>query len=426
MAGTGTSVVVVGGGFAGVGCAKELAGHGFDVTLIDRNNYHQFQPLLYQVATAQVAPKDVAAPLRGLFRKHEDVKVKKATVTSIDPETRTVTTAQGPTFTGDYLVLAAGAGPNFFGVPGAAEHTFPLYSLRDAERLRGRIFELFEDADTRPELIDAGALNFVVVGGGPTGVETAGALADLVEHVMTSRFHDLDVEVARIVLVDHGPALLGPFSEHAHRYAAEVLTARGVELRMETGAAEIRADRVVLSDGSELATHCVVWAGGMTASPVGLPDGVERGRGGRLGVQPDLTLEGFPRVYAVGDLAAIPGDDGAALPQLGSVALQAGQWAAGNIRRTAAGKPTKSFAYHDKGIMAMIGRDAAIAEIGKHRHELHGHLAFTAWLGVHAMLLSSVRQRIDLFIDWAWDEFSKNRGPSVIDDDGSEIDWDEE
>lgn len=423
--GAAPKVVIVGAGFAGVGCARALADHGAEVTVIDRNNYHQFQPLLYQVATAQAAPNDVASPLRGIFRKTKNVYVKKASVTAVDPHARTVTTAEGATFTGDYLVLGAGSRPNFFGVPGAEEHTFPLYSLRDAERLRARIFELFEDADTRPELIEQGALTFVVIGGGPTGVEMAGALADLVDDVMGQRFHDLDVGLARVVLIDRGTTPLGPFSDSAHRYVTKVLTDRGVELLLEHGAAAIRPDAVVLDDGTEIATRCVVWAGGLQPAICGLPDHLPRGRGGRLATEADLSLPGHPQVFGVGDLAEIHDHDGTPLPQLGSVALQAGQAAAANIVRHAAGRPTTPFRYHDKGIMAMIGRSAAVAELGKHRHELHGHLAFSAWLGVHAMLLTSVRARIDLFMAWAWDYFSANRSPAVIDDeDAAAIDWD--
>ncbi len=418
-------VVIVGGGFAGVGCARVLAHHGAEVTIIDRNNYHQFQPLLYQVATAQAASNDVASPLRGLFRKHPNVLVKKATVTGIDPDTATVTTAEGATFTGDHVVIAAGSRANFFGVPGADEHAFPLYSLRDAERLRARIFEVFEDADTRPELVDRGALTFVVIGGGPTGVEMAGALADLVDHVMGERFHDLDVGVARVVLVDRGTTPLGPFSDSAHHYVTKVLSERGVELLLQHGAAEIRADRVVLDDGTEIPTRCVVWAGGLQPSGCGLPDDLERGRGGRLATEADLRLPGRPRAWGVGDLAEIHDHDGTPLPQLGSVALQAGETAGANIIRVAAGRPTKPFHYHDKGIMAMIGRSAAVAELGKHRHEIHGQLAFSAWLGVHAALLSSTRARVDLIMSWGWDQFTKNRSPAVIDDDdAAAIDWD--
>ncbi|MCB1014044.1 MAG: NAD(P)/FAD-dependent oxidoreductase [Acidimicrobiales bacterium] len=425
MAEPNPSVVIVGGGFAGVGCAKALAEHDVDVTLIDRNNFHQFQPLLYQVATAQASPADVATPLRDLFRKHPRVTVKKATVTHVDPATRTVSTAEGAEFSGDYLVLAAGTGPNFFGVPGADEHALPLYALRDATRLRDRVFELFEEADTTPEVIEQGALTFVIVGGGPTGVETAGALIDLVDDVLAARFHDLDVATAaRVVVVDHGEALLRPFSESAHEYVARVLEDRGVELWLGRGVAAVHADRVELADGTSIPTRCVVWAGGVSPTPLGLADELTTGRGPRLATAADLTLVGHPRVYAIGDVAQIADHDGTVLPQLGSVALQAGTHAGHNIRRHAAGRDTEPFRYHDKGIMAMIGRNAAIAELGAHRHELHGHLAFTAWLGVHALLMSGTRERVDLFVSWAWDYFTKNRAPSIVEStDG--IDWDD-
>src|SRR4051794_33659691 len=200
--GPAASAVVVGGGFAGVACTKELAKHGIEVTLVDGNNYHQFQPMLYQVATAQLAPADIARPLRGIFRKHENVHVKLAEVTVVDPATKTVTCRDGTTYSGDYLVLAMGSRPNFFGTPGAEEHAFPLYSLADAERLRSRILAVFEDADRKPELVERGALNFVIVGAGATGVETAGSLADLINDIMPARYHSLDCGEARIILVD--------------------------------------------------------------------------------------------------------------------------------------------------------------------------------------------------------------------------------
>src|SRR4051795_7905589 len=196
------SVVVVGGGFAGVACTKELAKHDVEVTLLDRNNYHQFQPMLYQVATAQLAPADIARPMRGIFHKHENVHVKVADVASVDPSTKTVTCRDGTTFSGDYLVLAMGSRPNFFHTPGAEEHAFPLYSLDDAERLRSRILAVFEEADRDPDLIAQGALNFVIVGGGPTGVELAGALADLIHQTMTGEYHNLPVTSAQIHIVD--------------------------------------------------------------------------------------------------------------------------------------------------------------------------------------------------------------------------------
>ena len=212
------TVVIVGGGFAGVGCREELAKTGVAVTLLDKNNYHQFQPLLYQVASAELSTGDIARPLRAIFRKDPTVAVKQLEVTDVDLDTRTVTTSDGQTFTGDYLVLAAGSRPNFFHTPGADEHALPLYTVEHAEALRTRVFEVFEEADTNPARIAEGALNIVIVGAGPTGVETAGALADLVNDVMPDRFHDLDVKRTRIYLVDHGPVVLGAFSDKAHAY----------------------------------------------------------------------------------------------------------------------------------------------------------------------------------------------------------------
>jgi NADH dehydrogenase len=421
------SVVIVGGGFAGVGCAKELAKHDVAVTVLDRNNYHQFQPLLYQVATAELAPTDIARPLRGIFAKDRSVIVKQLAVTDIDPTTRTVTTADGQTFTGDYLVLAAGSRPNFFHTPGAEQHAFPLYTVDNAKALRTRLLEVFETADVEPGRIEQGALNIVIVGAGPTGVETAGAVADLINDVVPKAFHDLDAKRARIYLIDHGPVVLAAFSDQAHGYAATKLEHCGVILRLATGVDEVAADRVRLSDGTEILTRTVVWAGGIQAPEVTAKSGLPQGRGGRLTVEADLTVEGFPQVYAIGDIANIPDHDGVDLPQLGSVALQAGRWAAENIVADHAGKPRRPFHYKDKGIMAMIGDGAAIAEMGGHRHELHGHLAFAAWLGVHAWLMSGVHQRVDAFMSWAWDFIGSSRSSALLDDlDAPRIDWPDE
>jgi len=426
--GSGRHVIVVGGGFAGVGCVKRLAREdGVRVTLIDRHNYHQFQPLLYQVATSQLASTDIAFSLRKLFREHDDVDVKLGEVAELDPATHTVTLADGDRFTGDALVPAAGSQPNFFRTPGAEEHALPLYSLDDATRLRSRILEVFEAADRDPSRIDQGALTFVVVGGGPTGVELAGALADLIAETMSVEYHDLAVTAAQIHLVDLGHTLLGPFSDRAHDYAAKVLGRKGVRLHLGVAVTEVGAGHVSLADGSALRTRCVVWGGGIKAPPVAATSGLPQGRGGRIDVLPDLTIPGADGVYVVGDIANIPSPDGHSYPQLGSVALQSGVWAAENILADAAGKPRRTFHYHDKGIMAMIGRGAAIAEVGPHRHELHGAIAFSAWLGVHASLMTGVRNRVDAFIAWGWDYFTKSRGPQVLDRaDIAKIDWGED
>jgi NADH dehydrogenase len=423
-----THVVIVGGGFAGLGCARKLAGEdGVHVTLIDERNYHQFQPLLYQVATSQLAAADIAASLRKTFHSDANVDVKLAKVTGVDPSTHSVTTAEGQTYSGDVLVLAAGAQANYFNTPGAAEHTFPLYSLADAERLRTRILTIFEDADRDPTLVDRGALNFVIVGAGATGTELAGAMADMINETMPVEYHDLAVAKAKVYVVDLGHVVLNGFSEKAHAYASKVLQDRGVEIKLGTGVKEVAVDHVVLSDGTTIQTRCVAWGGGLMAAAPAAASGMPQGRGGRIDVEPDLSVRGYPGVYVVGDIANIPGPDGVAYPQLGSVAQQSGQCVALNILAEVGGDVRADFHYKDKGIMAMIGRGAAVAEVGKHRHELHGSIAFAAWLGVHAALMTGVRQRVEAFIDWGWDYFSKTKGPSVLDQrsDAAHINWDD-
>ncbi|MGZ4173337.1 MAG: NAD(P)/FAD-dependent oxidoreductase [Solirubrobacteraceae bacterium] len=425
---TPTHVVIVGGGFAGLGCARELAGEdSVHVTLIDQHNYHQFQPLLYQVATAQLSATDIASSLRKAFHSDDNVDVKLAEVTEVDPASRSVRTADGESYAGDILVLASGAQVNFFNTPGAAEHAFPLYSVADAERLRTRILAVFEDADRNPALIEQGALNFVIVGAGATGTELAGSMADMINETMPVEYHDLAVQKATVCVVDHGDVVLNGFSDRAHEYASKALRERGVELRLGTGVKEVAADHVLLSDGTRINTHCVAWAGGLMAAAPAAASGLPQGRGGRIDVGPDFTVEGVDGVYVVGDTANIAGPDGQAFPQLGSVALQGGRYVAQNILAKIAGEPTKPFEYKDKGIMAMIGRGAAVAEVGKHRHELHGAVAFAAWLGVHAALMSGMRNRVEAFIDWGWDYFSKTRGPQVIDQrsGAAHIDWGE-
>ncbi len=429
-----TTVVVVGGGFAGVACAKHLAKHQpkdrpVKVTLIDRHNYHQFQPLLYQVATDQLATEDIATPLRLIFAKHPQVDVKMADVSSVDATTRTVTTADGITYAADHLVLAAGGRANFFGTPGADRFAFPLYSLKDAERLRSRILAVANDADRDPSLVRKGALNFVIVGGGPTGVETAGALGEMIKRLPPPRLQGVDVKAAKVTLVDHGTELLGAFSDRAHGYVSKVLERDDVALKLGTGVKEVTEDRAILSDGSHILTRTLIWGGGIQAATIAAATGIPQGHGGRIDVRDDLTVDGFPGVYVVGDVANIPDptSDGRPFPQLGSVAQQSGRWAAKNILADIASEPRTSFTYHDKGIMAMIGRNAAIAEVGKHRHELHGAVAFASWLGVHAMLMNGVRDKVDAFVSWGWDYFSKNRAPGILDDEEvGHIDWGED
>jgi NADH dehydrogenase len=402
-------VLVLGGGLAGVACAHTLGDEGVDVTLVDRNDYHQFQPLLYQVATSQLPAEDVARPHRTIFREHPTVEVVNAEVASADLSGRSLRLSDGRTLTGSHVVMAAGARPNFFGVPGAAEHAFPLYSVADAERLRRHLQQLLLEETTAAEVGD-GRLNVVVVGGGPTGVETAGALSELMGALHATGRLDHPGE---ITIVDRGDALLGAFSSKAHDYALEVLTRGGTRALLGVGVTAVHPDHVEFDDGSTVAARTVVWGGGESASEVAHGAGPTPGRGGRLDVLPDLTVEGYPGVYAVGDVANIPTGSGTVLPQLGSVAQQSGRWAAENILRERHGRATEPFVYKDKGIMAMIGRNAAVAQVGRHRHTVEGPIAFAAWLGVHAMLLSGAHSKTDAFVTWAWDYFDRDHAATV-------------
>src|SRR5262245_26060831 len=256
------TALVVGGGFAGVACAKQLSKHGVHVTLVDKHDYTQFQPLLYQVATAQVNVTDVARPLRQVLRKRDAVAVRTADITHIDPSTKTVTSADGVSMSADYLVLAMGSRPNFFNTPGADTHAFPLYSLEDAERLRSRFLTVWEASLRNPKLIDQGALNFVIVGAGATGVETAGALADCIQRVIPRRVRGNASDAARVYLIDPASVVLAPFSDRAHAYARKALEDRRVTLELGVRVTKIAPDRVTLSDGREILTRTVVWAGG--------------------------------------------------------------------------------------------------------------------------------------------------------------------
>ncbi|MEV4411309.1 NAD(P)/FAD-dependent oxidoreductase [Catellatospora sp. NPDC049609] len=425
-------VVIVGGGLAGVACAKRLSGKpGVRVQLLDRAGFQQFQPLLYQVATAELTSKDVQFDLERLFRGSPNVTVRKVDVTAVDPDAMTVTLAGGETLTADHLVLAAGAQPNFFNTPGAPEHAFPLYSVEDALQVRGRVLTIFEDVANNPSLIDEGALNFVIVGGGPTGVETAGALAELVHDVMPGVHRDVPCAQAQITLVDGGQILLSAFSHESGEYAAKQLKRRGVTLRLGTRVKQVDAGSVTLSDDTVIKTRLVVWGGGEKAAAVADACGLTCGRGGRIDVQPDLSVPGHPRVHAIGDVANIPSGDDPALPQLGSVAQQSGRWVADNILAQTRGEAPQSFRYRDKGIMAMIGTKSAVAEIGPHRHEIHGRFAFAAWLGVHLELLSDMGAKLHSYVTWAEEFYVRphHRSAKLLDPariDAPQINWDEE
>jgi NADH dehydrogenase len=284
-------VVIVGGGFAGLNCARKLASRpDIQITLVDKNNFQQFQPLLYQVATAVLAPSNAAFSSRNVLQQHSNVDVKLGEAVSVDLKTRAVETREGQKYQGDYLVLAAGSQPNFFGTPGADKHTYPLYSLHDAELLRSRIVAVLESADRDPSLIAKGALNFVIVGAGPTGTELAGTIGDMTQRALKDVYKDLDLGKAQIFLVDHGHSVLSAFSQKSQVYAASMLEQRGVQVRLGIAAKEVGPDHVLLSDGTKILTRTVIWAGGLKASSLSSNVGVVPGHGGRIDVQPDFSV----------------------------------------------------------------------------------------------------------------------------------------
>ena len=311
---------------AGAACAAELAGNGIDVTLVDRHDYSQFQPLLYQVASSQLPAEDIARPLATMFRDRAQVTVVSGEVIAIDVGAKTVTTDAGTFGPADHLVLAAGSQANFFGVPGAAEHAFPLYTVRDAERLRRHLRDRLRELSTPGS---DGALTVVVCGGGPTGVEIAGALAEMFRAL---RDEGRLAGPATVRLVDPGHALLAPFTDRSHRYALGKLTEMGVDVTFGVAVASVDVDSATLSDGSTVETDTVIWAGGISGASLVALTGIPTGRGGRIDVAADLTVPGHADVFAIGDVANVPDPAGGTLPQLGSVAQQSGTWAGKNIR----------------------------------------------------------------------------------------------
>jgi NADH dehydrogenase len=394
-------VVILGGGFGGIGAAKKLKKSDVDVVLVDAHDYHTFQPLLYQVATGLLDRSSVGHPIRDLFRKQDNVRVHQDRATEIDLEAREVRFGELAPIRYDYLVLALGATVNYFGVEGAAEHAFPLYTLPDAVRLKDHVLERWEAADRDRSLVEDGALNVVVVGGGPTGVETAGALAELYSGVFGTDYPDVAPGQARIVLVEGQPEVFAMFEPDLRTYADQALTERGVEVRTGERVASVSERAVTLASGDVLRAHTLVWGAGLQGNEFVRSLGVELARGNRLAVESDLRLPAHPEVYVVGDIAAIADPKtGTVLPQLGSVALQSGEHAGKTIARRLAGKEPKPFEYTDKGTMAMIGRGSAVVQMLGGR-TMKGKTAMTAWGTVHLALLPTNEARAKAVVEWA-------------------------
>jgi NADH:ubiquinone reductase (H+-translocating) len=406
-------VIIIGGGFAGLATAHALANREVRVTIVDQHNFHTFLPLLYQVATAGLEPADVAYPIRTIFHKAPNVGFRHGSVARVDEATQKVVLEDGSELAFDHLVVATGATAAYFGIPGAAQHALPLYSLADARRLRNRLLLTLEDADVRHEH-DRPALNYVVVGGGPTGVETSGALAELVRIVIRRDGLRIREEDVRILLVDVAPRLLAAFPQSASTYAAKELSGLGVEIHFERSVVQVEEHAIVFADGERLETALVIWAGGVTVKGT-LAERLQEstGPGGRLRVTNDLRLVDSTSLWAVGDAAAVPSTKGEFCAQLAPVAIQSGRHCAHQILHVLNAEATEPFHYRDKGIMATIGRNEAVAFLPGGL-VIKGRLGWMAWLTLHLFYLIGFRNRLRVVINWTWRYFDWPSGPRLI------------
>lgn len=405
-------VVIVGGGFGGLWCARRLASAAVDITLIDRTNHHLFQPLLYQVAMAGLSPAEIAAPIRGVLGKQANVRVLLGEVVAADLPARTVGLEDGSQLPFDYLVLAVGAKTSYRDHPEWEKHAAGLKTIEDALEIRRRVLLAFERAERCPDPAEREKLlTFAVIGGGPTGVELAGAIAELARTVLQSEFRSIDPALAKVVLVEHGDRVLAAFPPKLSDSAAGQLAELGVVLRMHGRVAAIDADGVAFADGSRLPARTVLWAAGVCGTRLANALGVQTDQAGRVIVGADCSVAGFPNVFAIGDMAhhAIGGQP---LPGLCPVAMQQGTYVGAVIAGQIAPSARQPFQYTDRGTMATIGRRRAIAWIG--RAQLSGLPAWVAWLLIHLVLLIGFRNRFVVLVTWAWSYFSYKRGARLI------------
>jgi len=405
-------VVIVGAGFGGLQCAKKLEGKPVEVTLLDRNNYHLFTPLLYQVASSLLNPSDIAQPVRSILRGHRNLVFRQAEVTGADFEAKVVHTKDSGDFAYDYLVIAAGSTTNFFGVASAEERAEGLKDLSEALGLRNHTLHCLEEAAATASLEEAKPwLTFVVVGGGPTGVEYSGALSELVRGVLPREYPELSRDDVRVVLVEGLPSLLPVFPEDLGDNARRALEARHVEVITGVRVTDATEDKVTLSNGEVIAARTLVWAAGVKPAELAAALDVERARNGRIEVDDALRVKGHKDVFAIGDVASFM-QDGKQVPMLSAPAMQAGRTAAANILHAIAGEPLKRFHYHDKGSMATVGKGAAVAQVG--RFHFHGYIGWLMWLGVHIYYLIGFRNRLVVLAGWAWNYVRSDRPVRII------------
>ena len=418
-------VVIVGAGFGGLNAAKTLAKAPVQITVIDRKNFHTFQPLLYQVATAGLSPGEIAAPIRSILRSHKNIEVLMAEVTGFDLDRRTVMTLEA-NIPYEYLIVAAGATHSYFGRDDWEPYAPGLKTIEDALEIRRRVLLAFELAERQAAAGEAATpLNFVIVGGGPTGVELAGTLSEIARYALAHDFRSIDPARTHILLLEGGPRVLAAYAEDLSRSAQEQLNHLGVEVRTSTMVTQIEPG-VVYAGNTRLPATVVLWAAGVAASPLGKKLGVPVDRAGRVLVQPDLSVPGHPELFVIGDLAALKDEHGKMLPGVAPVAIQEGRFVAKLIRKEAGVQPLSRplrqgggdfdsrpiFHYWDKGSLATIGRAAAVAEFG--RIHISGYIAWLSWLFVHILFLIGFRNRLLVFIQWAWSYVTYERGARLI------------
>jgi NADH dehydrogenase len=421
-------VVIIGGGFGGLYTAKGLGSKPVRVTIIDRKNYHNFQPLLYQVATAGLSPGEIAVPIRGILNKHQNIEVLLGEITDIDlqrkvvhlPPTGFEDDPGKPTdLHYDYLVLATGASHNYFGRNDWEALAPGLKTIEDATEIRRRVLLAFELAERSARLDSAQEpINFVVVGAGPTGVELAGTLVEIARKVLASDFRSINPARARVILVEAGPRVLAAYPEDLSRSAEAQLKNLGVEVIVNGRVTDIGPDHVQIGD-ERIPSAVTLWSAGVAASPLGKKLGVPVDRAGRVLVDPDLTIPGYPNVFVIGDLAAVTQKNGKPVPGVAPAAIQMGQYTAKTILNDLKSKPRKAFEYWDKGSLATIGRAAAVADFGK--IHLSGFIAWLGWLFIHVFFLIGFKNRILVLMEWAWAYFTFQRGARLITGNSSSI-----
>ncbi|MEA2342898.1 MAG: hypothetical protein QOF63_1067 [Thermoanaerobaculia bacterium] len=404
-------IIIIGGGFGGLYAAKTLARTEVSITLVDRRNYHLFQPLLYQVATAALNPSDIAAPIRAVLRKQKNASVIMGDVQAIDANRRIVTMADGE-LAYDLLIVATGATHSYFNHPEWEENAPGLKTIEDALEIRRRVLRAFEAAEreTDPERQKAW-LTFVIVGAGPTGVELAGALSEIARQTMLRDFRRINPTSARVILVEGKERVLPPYPPPLSAKAADQLRNLGVEVVTNAEVTRINEHAVCVGE-TTIPTRTILWAAGVQASPLAKSLGVPLDRAGRVLVEPDLSIPGHPEVFVIGDLAAVKNDDGSLVPGVAPAAIQEGTHTAKNIARIVNGQPTIPFRYWDKGSLATIGRAAGVADFGRLR--LSGFMAWAAWLAVHIFFLIGFRNRVLVILQWAWAYLTYQRGARLI------------